>query len=250
MTKLTPGFETSVKMAAIVGLSLISFAVYGLYCFATVSEVKINGPQYRSIALGNELVADVLPPREFLVETYLTAFEMLDADEDGDELNRLIVKAGRLKRQFLERNRYWDGALAEDTLKRALMGQSVRAGKEFLETLEDGFVPALQAGDRVRAQALLQGPLRKRFREHREGVDAVVRLAQARNRANEAYAARLVHERTVGQVGIGLALVALLAAACFRLVRKCEANLKRLVFGMLTGAVPMSRDIRDKVMWN
>lgn len=248
MNKLSSIFDTRTKLASIAVLSLIAFSVYGLYCFNTVSQVKINGPHYRSIAMGNELVADVLPPGEYLVETYLTAYEMMDADEG--ELTDLIRRADRLKSQFLERSAHWNLVLAEDSIKHALMGMAVVSGNEMLGTLENGYIPALQAGDRVRAQALLHGTMQRQFREHREGVDAVVRMARIRNLQNENDVARMVHERTLGQVVMGLLLVITLAAACFHLVRKCEKELKHKVYGMLTGEEPLSRDIREKMMWN
>ena len=240
--------DNSVKFASIAVLALVAITVYGLYCFDTVRQVKINGPHYRGIALGHELVADVLPPGEYLVETYLVAFEMMDAEED--KLAELILKAGRLKATFLERSAYWSRALPDDSLKLVLMGKAVLPGSVLLETMENGYIPALRAGDKARAQALLHGAMRRQFREHREGVDAVVRLALVRNRRNENEVARMVHERTLGQVIMGFSLVVLLAAGCFRLLRKCEAGLKRKVYGMLTGAVPLSRDLREKMMWN
>lgn len=248
MNKLSPKFDTSAKLASIAVLALAAFTVYGFYCFHTVSQVKINGPHYRGIAMGHELVADVLPPGGYLVESYLAAFEMLDADEA--ELAELIRKADRLKAVFRERSAHWNAVLAEDSVKQALMGKAVLSGNGMLETMETGYVPALQAGDRVRAQAYLQGNMRRQFREHRAGVDEVVRLALVRNRRNEADVARMVQERTLGQVIMGGFMVMVLAAGCYRLVRGCERDLKRKVYGMLIGAVPMSRDLREKMMWN
>ena len=248
MIRLFPRFDTSAKLASIAVLALVAFSVYGFYCFHTVSQVKINGPHYRGIAMGNELVADVLPPGEYLVETYLAAFEMVDADEA--ELAELIQKAGRLKSVFLERSAHWNAALTDDSVKQALMGKAVLSGNEMLETLENRYIPALQSRDRVRAQALLHGTMRRQFREHRAGVDEVVRLALVRNRRNEADVARMVQERTLGQVIMGGFMVMVMAAGCFRLVRGCERELKRKVYGMLIGAVPLSRDLREKMMWN
>jgi methyl-accepting chemotaxis protein len=248
MSKFTRRFENSAKLVSIAVLALIAFSVYGLYCFKTVDKVKIGGPHYRSIALGNELVADVLPPGEFLVETYLTAFEMMDAEEG--ELPELIVRFRKLKLVFLERNAYWNAVLADDSLKRAMMGKATLSGNEMIETLENSFIPALQARDFIRARELLHKTMRRQYREHKEGVDAVIRIAVARNLENEKLVAGMVRERTLGLVIMGLSMVMLLAAACIWTVYQCEAELKSRLFGMLTGAVPLSRDLREKMMWN
>jgi hypothetical protein len=236
------------KFTSIAVLALGAISVYGIYCFNTVSQVKINGPHYRSIALGQELVADVLPPGGYLVETHLVAFEMMDAD--GERLVELTHKAARLKAQFLERSAYWNNALSDELLKRILIGEAVPSGKAFLETMEDGYIPALLGGDKTRARALLHGTMRQQFRMHREGVEAVVRLAMVRNRQNENDVARTVYERTLGQVIMGFSLVVFLAVGIFRMVLKCEAQLKRKLYGMLTGETPLSPDLQEKVMWN
>jgi methyl-accepting chemotaxis protein len=248
MNKFTRRFENSAKLVSIAVLALIAFSVYGWYCFNTVDKVKIGGPHYRSIALGNELVADVLPPGEFLVETYLTAFEMMDAEDR--ELGELIVKFLKLKLVFLERNAYWNAVLADDSLKQALMGKATLSGNGMIETMENAFIPALQAKDLPRARELLRETMRRQFREHKEGVDAVVRIAAVRNLENEKIVADMVGERTLGLVIMGLSMVMLLAVACIWLVYQCEAELKSRLFGMLTGAVPLSRDLREKMMWN
>lgn len=247
MNRFAYKLDNSAKLAAIAGLATIAFAVYGFYCFNTVSQVKINGPQYHRIAMGHELVADVLPPSEYLVETYLVAFEMMDAD--GADLLELILKSRRLKQSFLERNAYWNSVLTDDSLKRAL-GDAVHSGNEMIETLESSFIPAIQSRNFALSHELLDKTMRRQFREHRERVDAVVRMASASNRRNETSVARMVRDRTLGQVIIGFSLVILLAAGCFGIVCKFEANLKKRVLGMLTGVVPLSRDIRDKIMWN
>ena len=45
------------------GLAAVVFT--GVYA---VSDVKIGGPLYNQIKLGNDLVADILPPPEYVIE--------------------------------------------------------------------------------------------------------------------------------------------------------------------------------------
>ena len=50
------------------GLAAVVFT--GIYA---LSEVKVGGPLYDKIKLGNDLVADILPPPEYVIESYLEA---------------------------------------------------------------------------------------------------------------------------------------------------------------------------------
>jgi hypothetical protein len=240
--------EVRTKLAVITGLAVSAFAVYGFYCFDTVNQVKINGPLYQCIAQGNSLVADILPPQEFLVETYLTAVEMLEAD--GEELDARIRKARLLTAQFRARSAYWDSALSDASQKRILENSVVRNGNLMIGTLENEFIPALQKGERAKAQTLLRGTLQTQFHEHRAGVDSLTRAVLLGNLRNEASVASIVKRRALGQVLLGGLMVLLLVATCFRLVCKCETRLKKIVVGMLTGVIPVSREIRDKMIWN
>ncbi len=38
---------------------------------SALSQLKVNGPIYRQIVLGKDLIADILPPPEYVIEAYL-----------------------------------------------------------------------------------------------------------------------------------------------------------------------------------
>jgi hypothetical protein len=48
--------------------------------------VKANGPIYVKIAQGKDLIADILPPPEYIIESYLNCLQMVEAvgtDKNG-----------------------------------------------------------------------------------------------------------------------------------------------------------------------
>ena len=50
------------------GLGAVVFT--GIYA---LSDVKVGGPLYDKIKLGNDLIADILPPPEYVIESFLEA---------------------------------------------------------------------------------------------------------------------------------------------------------------------------------
>lgn len=40
----------------------ISFLTFGAITYRTIESVKVNGPMYRHIIQGKDLIADILPP--------------------------------------------------------------------------------------------------------------------------------------------------------------------------------------------
>jgi methyl-accepting chemotaxis protein len=68
-----------------IGRSLIAFAIVvslgligsiGLSRFA-FEDLKVNGPVYQEIVYGKDLIADILPPPLYVVESYMLANEMM-----------------------------------------------------------------------------------------------------------------------------------------------------------------------------
>ena len=59
---------TLFAIATIVGFS----AVVAISNWA-LNDLRVGGPLYGKIKLGNDLVADILPPPEYVIEAYLEA---------------------------------------------------------------------------------------------------------------------------------------------------------------------------------
>lgn len=210
MGPLLRDIRSSAKVATLAAVFLLAFSLYGLYCIGTVNEVKVNGSLYRDIERSQDVVADVLPPPEYLVETVLTAYELLDAG-DAAETASLAAKAERLRADYLERHAYWERTLPSGPLRSALVDSSFLPAGRILAAMQDRFLPAIRAGDKAAARAVLDREIRPDYLRHRERIDAVVKLAKTRNAEAEASADMAVRSRTYGQIAIGIMLFAFLS---------------------------------------
>jgi methyl-accepting chemotaxis protein len=77
-----------------------------------VSRVRVGGPIYQDIVNGKDLIADVLPPPAYIIESYLVCLQMLGAERD--ELDALEARALQLEADFRTRQEFWHGILPED----------------------------------------------------------------------------------------------------------------------------------------
>jgi methyl-accepting chemotaxis protein len=210
MTPILGDIRSKAKTATLAGVFLLSFTLYGLYCINTVKEVKVNGFIYRDIVRSKDVIADVLPPPEYLVETLLLAYQSLD-DGDSEGMDRLAARLGRLRDDYYERHAFWEKSLPPGPLRTALIDSSFQPAHLLLESLDQRFLPALRAGDRARARAVLDREIRPAYQLHRERIDAVVELAKAQNREAEAGAEIAVRSRTYGQIAIGILMFGFLS---------------------------------------
>jgi len=123
---------------------------------------------------GKDVVADILPPPLYLIETHLTAYQLLDTPVA--ERQALLDKLVQLKKDFDDRNAYWTQAQVDEAVSGTLLGIQKEKGTAYFDVLSKKFVPAVQAGnDEAADKALTE--LKALYQAHRAGVDNTVKVA-------------------------------------------------------------------------
>jgi methyl-accepting chemotaxis protein len=148
-------------------LVLVSLASGGLFTLHAVQESAAQMGQ------GKDVVADVLPPPLYLVEAQLTAYELLAAEASARQ--PLIDKFVSLKKDYDDRNQYWESSDLERELKSSLFGEQRKHADRWWKEAMESFLPAIRAGNLEAANASAQN-LRRYYEAHRKGVDATVLL--------------------------------------------------------------------------
>ncbi len=200
-------WKLSLKLAALVAVALLGSMLFGGVAFNTLSTVKVGGPVYNDIIQGKDLIADVLPPPEYVIESYLVVHQMERASK-GPELDSLIEHGKRLRHEYEERHDFWAKQLPEGTLRRALVERAHDPATRFFEVRDRELIPALLASDRQRVADLGAGPLKQSYEEHRRAIDEVVRLSTAAHVAYEQNAAEVVAGKTRWLILVGLLVAA------------------------------------------
>ena len=224
-------------MLGVPGLAFLVFAGWSLH---TIDVVKVNGPYYRSVVQGKDLIADILPPPEYLLEAYLNAFQLAEATEP-QRIDALIEAGSKLGADFEARHQFWIGELAAGPLKTALIETAYRPGREFLSIRDQEFIPAIRAGERARAREILAGPLTHAYDQHLAAVLAVVNLATQRNSDDEAEAAAVIARSRLALLLLGVVMIAASVAGAVVISRR----LLRAVRVVVAGAGSLARGELD-----
>ncbi|MBX9634828.1 MAG: HAMP domain-containing protein, partial [Magnetospirillum sp.] len=151
---------------------------------AALSELKVRGPLYDRIVLGKDLVADILPPPEYIIESYLEATLALNAPATLAE-HRDRLKA--LKADYDLRHDFWLNAEFQADIKSKLTQDSHVHAARFYAELENNFLPALGAEDMDKARQSYD-TLSTAYAAHRAVIDVIVADTNAMNSAIEAEA--------------------------------------------------------------
>lgn len=207
LKNLTVGRKIGVLLATFVA----GIVGYGLFSYSTLSTAKVHGPYYSRIVQGKDLIADILPPPEYIIEAYLLVLHTADMVEEPEttkaDLEELIEKLQERKAEYDIRHDYWQQDLPEGAMKNKLLEDSYQPAVEFFDLVFTDFVSAVRARDAVKTNELARGPIRKAYRVHREAIDQVVAMATERNAADEAAVAALVASRTKLSVSIAAGMI-------------------------------------------
>ena len=219
--------KTSNKLIILNVVFIIGFILFAVIAYTTITAIKINGEMYHEIISGKDLVADILPPPEYIIEAYLTALQ-LSKETDKTKIEALIHDEEQLKINYDTRHDFWVGRLPEGNLKKNMVEDSYKPAIEFFEIFENEFVPAVRSGDEEKANEILTSKLDKLYLEHRLAIDQVVVLANNENSGIEKTASKMVSS---GLIILGvLVLVVLFTVIIFCVVMIRNEKLKNMSF--------------------
>jgi methyl-accepting chemotaxis protein len=175
--------KLSQKFGVLVIVSLVGFIVASLASFWAMSEIKVNGPLYQRIVQGKDLVADILPPPEYILESYLVALQLRDMNS-SEQQDKAIVHLTALRKDYDDRHAFWEKEALEADLQKALLTDAHGYALQFYKKLDAQLIPAVRAGDRERVKSVM-AELDSVYEKHRQAIDQVVSLTNARNATDE-----------------------------------------------------------------
>lgn len=168
------------KIQILVILFSTSMFVFGAVVYNIIEKAKVNGPIYLSIVQGKDLIADILPPPEFIVESYLVIFQMAHVDKKEDFLS-LLSKFKELKSQYDDRHQFWIKDLQEGEIKKLLVETSSESAYRFYKIAFDEYIPALEQGQETLALSILENKLKEQYTIHKTIIDQIADLQNKTN---------------------------------------------------------------------
>lgn len=217
MKKLVAGFAV-LFLGSLAGIPTVSYVL--------TEPIRIGGKLYNEIAHEKDLLAAVLPPPAYLIEThYLVTSAMVVAVQSGGAASpvsasaagrRLIEQAPRLQKEYLEAHKLFSQSELSGKAMLPLMSESDQHARRYFSQLTNGLLPILDSADAAKIGAEYE-QLSKTYELHRATVDALV------VKTNESIARTLVQADGIQQqvvwsiaalglggllLGLGLAWVA------------------------------------------
>jgi methyl-accepting chemotaxis protein WspA len=178
------------QLTLFVGAFVALFALFvGLSAY-TLRQVQVMGPIYRDIDLGKDLIADVLPPPNYIIESYLVALQLKDEPDAARRL-ALVERGTVLRVEYENRMTFWQRNLTAGAIFDVLTSTSAKSANAFYDVRDQDFVPAVQnANGGQIASALARMQLH--YEAHRLAINEVVDLTRVQNATRESSAINVV----------------------------------------------------------
>jgi methyl-accepting chemotaxis protein len=240
------------RFTVLIGLLLVAFVAYGVLSFRTLNELKVNGPLYQRIVQSKDLIADVLPPPAYIIESYLLSLQLPEAP--AAERSALIARLRTLKDEYDARHAFWQKETLEPELRQIFLERAHAPVVAFYGTAFGEFIPALEKQDPA-AIAPALAKMKLAYEAHRKEVDQVVQISTKRAEADEQHAKQRIDSALLLMLailllaaGTGIAATAALRRSITRPLREAVEIARRLAAGDLTSrAGKLSTGGRDEI---
>jgi len=179
------------KLLTTTGLFVFMTVALSCMFFQAFSTAKVNGAMYAEIVQGKDLLADILPPPAYIIETYLNAHLAL-AEKDPARQAQIIGKVAALHRDFTARLTYWQDALPAGDMKQCLVNEVAPPAVAFYQELDKSVWPLVRARQPAEARARFDRELQPLYDAHRKAVDKLGEIAAQKSAQREAAAAQYV----------------------------------------------------------
>ena len=189
-----------------------------------ITKVMVNGPIYQQLARDKDLIADILPPSQFIVEPYLVVCQMNGA-KTPEALKDLNTALGNLEKQYRDGHAVWAQKMSlnalgdEGVVARELLQDSYRPAESFFQIIHGDWKAAIDRGDQATASAITMDQLNPLYEAHRSAILKAVAAAEAQVAQHETEAREAVDQgRVMGIIvaAVVLGLVAIIGAVILK----------------------------------
>lgn len=214
----------------------IGFVAFALITVVAMNRLRVGGPVFQRIELANVLVADVLPPPAYIIETHLVANQL--ARSGAEERMALLERFEHLRKEYWERQAYWRQAPLSDVLRRRLTEDSSVPAARYFDLATQQLIPAVRAGDMQTVESVLQR-MNGLYEQHRKRIDEVVQLAGEFAAAQHVFANESLE---FTNVQLGLVFLVSLAGGLILTVKVMRSVMRQLG-GEPAYALRVARDV-------
>lgn len=239
------------KLSFLLIIFIICFIFVGAFSIYSINNIKINGKLYQEIISGKDLIADIIPPPAYIIESYNMVLEIANSN-DAPEIGRLTKKVEDLNEIYEERYQYWSENLEGADDKSVLLDSSHDSAVQFYKVAREEFIPAILVGNREEARLLLKEQLKPLYEKHRSAIDEITIMVNEENAQREQSASAAIRNSFLVMavaMASGLLLIVVAGIYISNTISRPVKNLKEVADKLALGDVDieLAGDTKDEI---
>ena len=225
--------NTKTLRYAILALMVVTVVLTALLTDFLLADAKIGGRLYQHIIADKDLLADILPPPELVLESHLVASRLMIVP---DEIDAATAKLEKLKSEYEARRAVWQAStLISEESKKLMAGDVHETAETFYNDLNQHFLPAIRAGDTDKATKYY-AELNKAFNAQREAIDRVVVIEIKKAEDNYSEATQIDRLALLWSLAGAGVMLLLAGTAVWYLTKLALGPLDRITESLASGA--------------
>ncbi len=218
--------ERRIKFGGLaIQLGMLVAVAIGGYEFETV---RFGGTVHHQNQLISDLIGDILPPPEYVLEAYMETTKLI---EQPATYTQRRARLADLESQFNDREKYWRASDLDPRLQKIMREDAAPAAHLFWADVDQRLLPAIARHDLPAAQAAYASA-EAHYQAHRHGIDALVSASND----EQASLATSTRQRIRAAAAVVLALVVALFAAVslgLRYIKRATLDPLRVIIDAL-----------------
>ncbi len=218
-------------LTTVFAVGLIS---YGVWTNHTLNEAKVHGPYYEEIVQSKDLLADILPPPAYIIESFLAVHNIgeLSGESDNAMLADEIETLKGLEKLYNERVTLWRETLRDSEQKELLEKECHAPAEEFFALCHEKLIPAAQNKLHDEAEAVIEKELIPLYEQHKIGISRLVEKVTASSKSTEDRVREEVARDTRTAVILAIGIVVGAAAYGWFTAREMSGSLQRAAMSL------------------
>ncbi|MEO0032630.1 MAG: hypothetical protein RIS94_2388 [Pseudomonadota bacterium] len=223
----------SSKVRIVARVLIVAFLIGIAVATAVVFVIRHGGPISKRAALQEELIADVLPPPAFVVESYLHAARILHEPAHAEPE---IAQLKQEHAEFNARVAYWKSAPLPEALREPVR-RTLFTAEHFWDLMDERFLPAVAAQDGATMARVFDEDLTPAYEAQHGQVEQLVRLSHA--------ASADADQSDLTRVIVAMAFLGLMAVCAVGVILMLSRALNRVVVGPVVQTADVMRRMAD-----
>ncbi|MFC7418640.1 methyl-accepting chemotaxis protein [Iodobacter arcticus] len=210
------------QLSILLGSILLCILVLASHSYQSLITVMINGHLYKQITETNNLTADILPPPQYIIESFLIINQLNSSPDQAQA--PLLKRLQETKQAFYQGQESWKTKTLPTLLLQGLTQTVFKTAHAFYQETDKNFLPALQAGNQDEI-AKAKKKLDELYQAHRLAIDELVPLVSAQQKQLESEASAIVDQALAWLIGVTITLLCTMTPLVIWIIRSIYRNL-------------------------